>query len=67
MDGGTFATGLAIGLVLGGIGGVFTMCLFTVANESRQYLPIWPEVQEQESVRLMVVTDSIKGGNVRLD
>ena len=47
MDGGTFATGLTIGLFLGGIGGAFMMCMFTSAIESRQYRPTWPEMAKE--------------------
>ena len=46
MDGGTFATGLAVGLFLGGIGGAFAAYLFTVASESRQR-SMWPDVSDE--------------------
>ena len=48
MDGGTFATGLAVGLFLGAIGGAFAMCLFTAAGETRQYRPTWPDAPQWE-------------------
>ena len=66
MDGGTFATGLAVGLFLGAIGGAFVMCLFTAAGESRQR-PTWPDVPELERV-LRVVPDTgrpVKRGRQR--
>lgn len=50
MDGGTFSTGLAVGLFLGAIGGAFAACLFTAAGESRQYRPTWPDAPESERV-----------------
>ena len=48
MDGGTFATGLAIGLFIGAIGGAFAMCLLTAAGESRQYRPTWTDTPQWE-------------------
>lgn len=62
MDGGTFATGLAVGLFLGVIGGAFAAYLLTAASESRQYRPTWPDVPESEPARLKVVP---KRGGVR--
>ena len=65
MDGGTFATGLAVGLFLGAIGGTFVMCLFMAAGESRQR-PTWPDVPEPERERVLrVVPRSAKRGGVR--
>lgn len=46
MDGGTFATGLAVGLFLGGIGGAFVMCLFMADGECRQR-SMWPDVPDE--------------------
>ena len=61
MDGGTFATGLAVGLFLGAIGGAFVMCLFTAAGESRQYRPTWPDVPESEPERVLRVVPGPDG------
>ena len=71
MDGGTFATGLAVGLFLGAIGGAFAMCLFTAAGETRQYRPTWPDAPqwepelepELERVRVLRVVPGSPGAN----
>ena len=55
MDGGTFATGLAVGLFIGAIGGAFAVCVLSAASESRQYRPTWPDVPDPEPARLRVV------------
>lgn len=66
MDGGTFATGLAMGLFIGAIGGAFAVCMFMSASESRQYRPTWPDVPEPEPERVLRVVPGInKRGDVR--
>lgn len=69
MDGGTFATGLAVGLFLGVIGGAFVMCLFTADGESRRCRNRWPDESEPEPERVLrVVPDTgrpVKRGRQR--
>lgn len=64
MDGGgTFATGLAVGLFLGSIGEAFTVCMFMSAGESRQYRPTWPDVSDKPEPEPEQVLRAVPGSS----